>query len=323
MTRRALLVGAAVAVLATACSAPRLSEPTPAEPPAAEAPSAAIPECTEAEAAAIDPRASYQPDGPLPAADALPAGSTMAAIRDKGRLTVGVSGDTLQFGARNPLSGALEGFDIAMLQEVAKAIFGPDGAERIDYVVITYGERIPKLKSGEVDMVAHTMTINCKRWKQIAFSSVYYDAGQKVLVPKGSTATSVQDLVAAKARICYPSGSTNADEMAKPAYAGHVPVLRADASDCMVLLQQGEVDAVTADDTVLVGFVAQDPNVKIVGPAITEEPYGLGIAAERVDLVRFVNALLDAMRADGRWAELYRTWVGTEVPEPPTALYGR
>ena len=48
----------------------------------------------------------------------------MAAIRDRGRLIVGVSADTLQFGARNPITGQIEGFDVDILKEVAQAIFG-------------------------------------------------------------------------------------------------------------------------------------------------------------------------------------------------------
>ena len=66
-------------------------------------------------------------DGPLPAPGEMPDGSTMAAIRERGRLIVGVSGDTLLFGARNPLTDQIEGFDIDMLKEVARAIFGDDG----------------------------------------------------------------------------------------------------------------------------------------------------------------------------------------------------
>ncbi|MEZ5250293.1 MAG: transporter substrate-binding domain-containing protein [Ilumatobacteraceae bacterium] len=55
--------------------------------------------------------------------------------------------------------------------------------------MITYAQRLPALEAREVDLVAHTMTINCNRWLRIAFSSVYYQAGQKVLVKTGSGST--------------------------------------------------------------------------------------------------------------------------------------
>ena len=48
-------------------------------------------------------------------------------------------------------------------------------------------------------------------------------------------------------------------------------------ADCLVALQQRQVDAVSTDDSILAGLVAQDPYLHIVGPSMNEEPYGIGI----------------------------------------------
>ena len=98
-----------------------------------------------------------------------------------------------------------------------------------------------------------------------------------------------------------------------------------DISDCMVLFQQGAVDSVTGDDTVLAGFVAQDPYAKIVGPPLTSEPYGLGIARTHPEFVRFVNSILERMRSDGTWTQMYQQWLHPTAapPSPPPAVYGR
>jgi polar amino acid transport system substrate-binding protein len=296
-----------------------------------------FPTCTEAEKAeqARTVVRSYSPTEPLPTPGDMPAGSTMATIQARGRLIVGVSGDTLLFGARNPLTGAIEGFDIDILKEVAKAIFGEGGEDKIEYKVITYADRLPRLEAGPddggVDIVAHTMTINCNRWLRIAFSSEYFTAGQKVLVKKGSGFTSIDDLDAAGARVCAPEGSTNIDEISnKEAYPGLVVVGKPDITDCLVGMQQGEIDAATGDDTVLAGFAAQDPNTEVPsGDAFTDEPYGLGIGRDNVDLVRFVNGVLEEVRESGRWTEIYQQWLidsgalQPPIPDPPLALYGR
>jgi polar amino acid transport system substrate-binding protein len=266
------------------------------------------PECTPAEEAlpAVRTYPAVSPDQALAEIDGFPS---LQRIRDAGRLVVGVSGDTLLFGARNPLTARLEGFDIDVLTEVARAVFGPDGEQRIVYRVITYAQRLPALEARDVDLVAHTMTINCRRWKRIAFSSVYYQAGQKVLVTTGSGYDSVDDLVAARARVCAPEGSTNIDEISKPEYEGIVVVPKPDISDCLVAMQQGEADATTGDDTVLAGFAAQDPSTEVVGDAFTEEPYGIGVNRDDVDLVRFVNGVLAEMAADGRLDDIARRWL--------------
>ena len=165
------------------------------------------------------------------------------------------------------------------------------------------------------------MTINCTRWGQISFSSQYFDAGQKVLVRTDSKANGIQDLNGKK--MCVAKGSTNFDNMKN--YPKVIPVGVDDISDCMVLFQQGSVDAVTGDDTVLAGFVRQDPYAKVVGTAITSEPYGLGIAKSHPEFVKFVNSVLEGVRADGTWKKWYAKWLKPSgaVPEPPPAKYGR
>ena len=273
---------------------------------------------------------TYAPLDEVPAPDDSDVGPALQRIRDEGQLVVGVSGDTLLFGSRNPLSGDIEGYDIDVLKAVARAIFGEGGEDKIVYKVITYAQRLPALEAREVDIVAHTMTINCNRWLRIAFSSVYYQAGQKVLVKVGSGFDSVDDLVAAKARVCAPEGSTNIDEISKKKYEGIEVVGKPDITDCLVAMQQGLADATTGDDTVLAGFAAQDPGTELVGDPFTEEPYGLGMNGDDVDLVRFVNAVLDQARADGTLDDIAQKWLveqgrldAADVPPVPEPDYTR
>jgi polar amino acid transport system substrate-binding protein len=88
-----------------------------------------------------------------------------------------------------------------------------------------------------------------------------------------------------------------------------------------VLLQQGDVAAISTDNDILAGLAAQDPWTKIVGPVFTSEPYGLAISTQHADFVQFVNAVLQQLRTDGQWAASYAHWVGTPVPAPPPARY--
>ncbi len=319
-TRRvlALIVSLlAVAAVATACesdSGPSADEaPTtaaPATPATTAAPSA--PDCG-------NPVASFAPLNPMPAPGDMPAGTYMDVIQQRGRLIAGVSADTLLFGYVNPLTGQPEGFDIDLVRDVAQAIFGDRNA--VEFKVVTYAQRIPSLLDGSVDLIADVMTVNCERWAQISFSSQYFDAGQKILVGTDSPVTDISQLNGKK--MCAARGSTNIDNLKNYPEVIVVPV--DDVSDCMVLFQQGSVDSVTADDTVLAGFVAQDPYAKIVGGALTSEPYGLGVAKTHPEFVRFVNGVLEDVRDSGQWADMYRKWLQPTgpVPAPPPALYGR
>ena len=318
--RRGLLAGAVLALctLLPACAVFGTDE-TPVPTPAASAtPSPAAPGSS---APCTDATTSYAP-GDLVGSDDLPVGSTMAKIKKRGRLVAGVSADSYLLGARDPLSGRIQGFDIDFVRAMAKAILGDE--DRYQLVVITAAQRIPALQSGQVDLVARNMTMTCDRWKQIAFSSEYYRAGQKIMVRQGSKATSLADL--AGQRVCAPLGTSSMDNLVRLQPAA-VAVGSDSHTGCLVLFQQGQVDAITGDDTVLAGLAAQDPYAVVPEQkAFTAEPYGLGMNAKNVDLVRFVNARLAQMRSDGEWTAIYDRWFAGPLgaaPTPPKAVYGR
>jgi polar amino acid transport system substrate-binding protein len=264
---------------------------------------------------ACNPEASLRPLGP----PAVTPGSFMATIRKRGYLIAGVDQNTYHFGYLDPSNGHFEGFDIDMLHAISKAIFGiPD---QIHYVAMSDKQRSPAVESGEVDIVAHTMTVNCARWKQTDFSTVYFDASQRVLVLSDSTARTLGDLAGQK--VCATKSSTSLTTIATyypPPYQP-IPYAVSYWTDCLVLLQQGDVAAISTDDSILAGLKAQDPFTKIIGPSLEDEPYGLAISKQHPDFVRFVNAVLAQMRADGKWADSYRHWVGPTAPAPPRAQY--
>jgi polar amino acid transport system substrate-binding protein len=265
-----------------------------------------------------NPRASLRPTGALPAPGRMPADSYLHPIPEQGFLNPGTSQDTLLFSSRNAFTGAIEGFDVDMGRQVAQAIFGdPD---KIKITVIPYAERSEFVANGGVDIVADTMTATCERWADTSFSTVYYDAGQKVLVPSTSQARSIDDLGGKK--VCAAVGSTSLEHI-RAAKSGPVPVGRATFGDCLVAFQRNEVDAISTDDTILAGLVAQDPYAKVVGLAMSKEPYAMAISRDHPEFTRFVNAVLAKNRADGTWTRTYQRWLGAvgKAPQPPAAEY--
>jgi polar amino acid transport system substrate-binding protein len=264
-----------------------------------------------------DREASLRP-GPLPSPGAMPPGSTMASIAERGRLIAGVDQSTDLFGFRNPATGQLEGFDIDIAGEISRAIFGDPN--RIQLRVVNAKEREAVLQSGEVDVVVRTYSITCERKRLVAFSTVYYYADQKILSAKGSGINSAETL--AGKRVCAVSGTTSLAKLL--GFNPRPQVFSATTwTDCLVMLQQGQVDAVSTDDSVLKGLAAQDPTMEVSGDSIAKEPYGIGVNADHEDLVRFVNGVLEKIRADGTWERLYETWLQElgPSPGPPAARY--
>jgi polar amino acid transport system substrate-binding protein len=262
------------------------------------------------DAACADATASLRPS-----TGAIPAGSFMDRIRHRGRLIAGVDQNTLLLSYLRPSTNHIEGFEVDLLREVARAIFGdPD---RLDLRAITTTQRPTVVRSGTVDIVADAYTINCARRRLVAFSTVYFEATQRLLVPSSSPARSLSDLRGR--RVCATKGSTSLERIevdpARP-----VPYIVGQRTDCLVALQDGTVDAITGDDAFLRGFRAQDPDTKLIGPPLEREPYGLAINQGHPEFVRFVNRVLERVRRDGTWARLYRRWFGAAA-SPPTPHY--
>ena len=316
----ALVAVAGLGVLAGCSGVTYAETPLPtttAPPPSSSAPAVAAPTCDNA-------TQSYGPLATLPSRGEITDATMRDQIIKRGFLVVGVSADTYLFGARDPFTGGIQGFDIDMARAVAKAIFGDPG--KLQLRVITAADRIPLLQSRSVDMVARNLSMTCGRWNDIAFSAEYYRSGQKVLVSKalpGAKDLSLADLKGK--RVCAPTGTTSLTKLQQ--VKGPVVVTAGTHTGCLVLLQQGKADAITGDDTVLAGLAAQDPNTVITSAkAITVEPYGLGLNKADVYFARYVNRVIADLEADGQWKATYNRWLAAPLgpaPAPPTPVHGR
>ncbi|MEO7193560.1 MAG: glutamate ABC transporter substrate-binding protein [Pseudonocardiaceae bacterium] len=261
--------------------------------------------------------ASLRPQGPLPDPGQMPLGSTMARIAKRGSLIVGVLQDIPPLASRD-LNRQPVGFDIDVARDLAKAIFGDPG--RVVFQPLPEVDRFTTVRSGQVDLTVAAASITCPLRDQVDFSAVYYEAGQRVLVDSDSDFTGIDSL--GGKRVCAAQGSTSLTHL-QAAASKPVPVGMATETDCLMLLQLGKVDAVSTDDTILAGMKAQDLRTAVVGPQFSEEPYGVVINKNTPDLVRFVNAVLAARIADGRWLASYQHWLKPlgPAPAPPTPQY--
>jgi ABC-type amino acid transport substrate-binding protein len=248
----------------------------------------------------------------------------MASIQSRGTLKVGTREDNVPFGRKDPATNKFVGFDVDIARELARGIFGnqADIDKVIEWIPVVSASRIPTLQENKADFVIATMTITAARKEQIDFSDVYFRTGQRILVKKDNTAIKeVADLNGK--RVCSVKGSTSETNLRKEAPTATLE-LQDTYPPCLILLQQGRVDAISTDETILFGLALQDPNMKVVGKYFSDEPYGLGIkkdsGGDRAGFVAFINAQLGAMFTDGRWAKFYKTHItpvaGDEKSKP-------
>lgn len=254
-----------------------------------------------------DPRASYPPLAPLPAAATLAGDPAIGAILRRGKLVVAVDENTEGLASRDS-DGQLVGVEIDIARAIARSIFDDDSDARLQLLTVTTKQKVDYPARGDADLSISAISMNCDRWSKVAFSTEYFTAHHEFLTRTDAPVHTASDL--AGRRVCMTKGSTSIDTLAGIGLQPPPkPWLVEARTDCLVALQEGQVDAYFGHDTFLVGMLDQDPGLRIV-PEGEAQHYGIAVGPHNIMLVRYVNGVLDRLRADGTLARLYEHWLG-------------
>ncbi len=216
------------------------------------------------------------------------------------------------------MSGELQGFDVDIAREIARDLVGdPD---KVEFRLLTSPERISALQNQTVDIVAKAMTITCARAEQIAFSTVYFEASQRLLVPKDSPVQGPADL--AGKRVCSQVDTTSLATVARVAPSATLLAVQ-NWTTAWSLFSRVRRTPPAPTTRSWPAWPYRIPTLHIVGPSLEAEPYGIGVNKSQDDLVRAVNASLERIRRDGTWLSLYRKWLTVlgPAPSPPEPKY--
>lgn len=233
---------------------------------------------------------------------------TLASIKDRDKIIFGVKTDTRLFGLKNPSSGDIEGFDIDISKQLAKDILGDE--KKAEFKEVTSKTRIPMLQNGDIDAITATMTITDERKKEVDFSDVYFEAGQSLLVKKGSSIKSTEDL-GKGSKVLAVKGSTSSQNIRKKAPDASVLEFE-NYAEAFTALKAGQGDALTTDNAILYGMADENKQYQLTGETFTDEPYGIAVKKGQSGLVKEINASLKKMKADGRYEKIYKKWIKEE-----------
>ena len=249
----------------------------------------------------------------------LTGSPTYDAMKSSGTVRIGVKEDQPGLGFLDAATGERTGFDIEIAQWVAASLgFAKD---KIKYTSIPSANRESAIINGDIDYYVGTYSITDKRKTQIDFAGPYFVTGQGLLVAKSNTSIkSEKDLVGKT--VCSATGSTPIQNI-KANFPGVTTKEFDTYSQCVDALNDKQVDAVTTDEAILIGYAAQNPDtLKVVGEPFSVEKYGVGLPKGDTALRAFVNKTF----TDGgtTWKGIYDATLGksgTDVAQPPVESY--
>jgi polar amino acid transport system substrate-binding protein len=203
--------------------------------------------------------------------------------------------------------GEIVGFDI----EVVAAIAQKAGIE-VKFVNTPWEGIFNALGQGDRDLIVSAVTITDERKQTMDFSDPYFDAVQLIAVKENSKITKFADLK--KLKVGVQTGTTGDEAVSKLLGKTSTNVKRFESTPLALKeLESGGVDAVVADNGVVINYVANNPGGKfktVSDKEFAPEQYGIAVKKGNTELQAKLNKGLADIKADGTYDQIFTKYFG-------------
>ncbi|MBD2435237.1 basic amino acid ABC transporter substrate-binding protein [Nostoc sp. FACHB-110] len=224
-------------------------------------------------------------------------------------LTVATDPTFIPFEIKNA-EGNLEGFDIDLMNAIAKAV-----KLTVKFESLPFDGMISTLQAKKVDAAISGITITPERRQTVDFSRPYFKAGLAITVRADNQ--DIQDIKTLQGRkIAVQIGSTGAD-FAKTIPNAEIRTFNS-GPDFFQDLLNGNVDAAISDAFATIYAINNGKlkGLKVVTNLLTEEYYGIATPKNSPHL-DVINQGIAKILANGTYKQIYRQWFNTEPPNLP------
>lgn len=203
--------------------------------------------------------------------------------------------------------GEIVGFDI----DVARAVAQKAGFE-VKFVNTPWEGIFNSVAQGDRDLLISAITITPERKQTLDFSTPYFDAQQLIAVKKDSKISKFTDLK--KLKVGVQNGTTG-DEVVAKLQGKDSPNIKRFESTPLALkeLEGGGVDAVVADNGVIVNYVNNNSDAKfktVSDSSFPSEQYGIAVRKGNAEMLEKINKGLGDIKADGTYKQIYTKYFG-------------
>ena len=211
-------------------------------------------------------------------------------VKSRHKWVIGVKCDFPPFGYID-YTGQHVGFDVAIARRFAQLAFG--SKFKVKLTCVTTPSRIPALQSSQVDIIISTLTWTQARNDEIDYSTPYYSATGRLLVPNSSPVNTVKDL--AGKTVVTTRGSIYSTWMRN--CFKNSTLLEVDGTAAAVTaVKEGRASAFMFDDAFVVGVAALDNSLKLTSDKFLNIPWGIGIRKGDAAMNKWVNAAIKYMK---------------------------
>lgn len=245
-----------------------------------------------------------------PASQNAAVDDSFQKIKEKGYFTVGLDDAFPPMGFREKGTNNIIGFDIDLATEAAKRM----GVE-VKFQPVVWDTIIEELNSGKIDVIWNGLTITEERKEKIAFTKPYIEDKQIIVVQNGSAIKGKSDLSGKKVGLQAGSSARKAVEKDEATYKSLGEIIEFTSNDEALLdLKAGRLDAVVVDEVVGRYYIAKKPgDYTVLEENFGLEEFGVGLRQNDKAFLAELQKALDAMKADGKSAEISNKWFGENI----------
>lgn len=251
----------------------------------------------------------------IPAAIADTPKSTLDKIKSSGTLVLGHRDAAASFSFKQK-DGTPAGYSVDLCLKVA------DGIKRqlkldslkVKWVQVSAESRIAAVEKGTIDLECGVTTVTLSRMERVDFSNLIFVDGGTMLVKKASGMLRLDDVNGKKVAVQPGTTTIEALRQGLPRRRVNVEIVTVpDLDQGLKLLEQGKVDAVAADRTVLVGLGSSSKSadqLSLLDEDFSFEPFAFMLRRGDPDFRLAVNRELSVLYRTGDVDEIFYRWFG-------------
>ncbi len=232
-----------------------------------------------------------------------PDDDSLLRIQESGRIRIGLDPTFPPFESAD--GQPLEGFDVDLAEALATKL-----NVQPEFVYFGYDGLYDALATGQVDVLISALVIQPERTRDFAYSEPYFDAGQVLVVPAGSSLQSLEDMRGRRLAVeLGAQGHVTALEW-NEAGAEIVIAPANSAEEAVRAVERSEVEAALVDNISGSLIVTETPALWVIEQPVTSEPFAMVVRIEDKALLQAMNDALRELAANGQLNQIRMRWLG-------------
>ena len=235
--------------------------------------------------------------------------NSLKGVKEKKELIVGLDDNFPPMGFRDT-SGEIIGFDIDMAKEL-----GTRMGVKVTFKPVEWDGIILSLNNKDIDAIWNGLTITDKRKEQIAFSKVYLQNKQVIIVSSKSSISKKTDLEDKIVGLQMGSSSETALTSDSHLTSSLKEVKKySNNTEALLDLNAERIHAVIVDEVVGRYYLSKKPgDYKVLDENLGLEDYGIGIRKADASLTEEIDRILEEMKSDGTANTISKKWFGKDI----------